>query len=127
MPIYPAQYNPGVQPETGAIGQGIASLGQSIGQGYKQHEQDLITDASNQYLATQAIQSGQVPPEALGFPEGARPSPAEMLAQYQGMPRQKKNGIVAGITANYVGMLQQQQAQRNEILQRGNLYGAEAA
>jgi hypothetical protein len=50
-----------------------------------------------------------------------------MIAKYQGMPRQKQNGIVAGITANYIGTLQQQQAQRNEILQRGNLYGAEAA
>jgi hypothetical protein len=128
MPIYQAEYRPGnVYTGYEALAQGIAGLGGGLVGAYKQHEQDLQTDASNQYLATQAIQAGQVPPEALGFPAGATPSPAEMLAKYQGMPRQKQNGIVAGITANYIGTLQAQQAQRNEILQRGNLYGAQAA
>jgi hypothetical protein len=124
MPIYPAQYSPGVEPDYRGLGASIAGLGGNLAGAYEKHKELLKTDASNQFLASQAIQSGQIPPEALGFPTGATPSPAEMLAKYQGMNRNAQNGIIAGITQNYIGNLLKQQADIREMNLRGNLYGA---
>jgi hypothetical protein len=130
MPFFPASYNPGINYTGGeSIARGLENLGGGIAGGWKQHEQDLKTDASNQYLFAQALEQDQIPPEALGLKSDAlSPDPAQkrmqMLAAFNNKNRQAQSGIIAGTLANYVGSLKQEQAKYAETLASANVHNA---
>jgi hypothetical protein len=106
------RYAPGVAPDTGeGLARGISQAGGAIGGAIEKHEIDLQKDSYNDMIMSQAIQSGEVRPEVLGYKPEDTPSPAELWAKYKGMTRQAQTGAAAGAAAMYVQKLQEERAQ----------------
>jgi hypothetical protein len=127
MADYPMfQYNPGVDPDTGkGLAAGISQLGSGIAGAMEKHEVDLAKDAGNDAIFGQAMASGEINPQILGYKVGENPTPAEMQAKWSGQNRQWRNGVAAALVGNYVGKLQQEKAQTDEMRARAGYLRAQ--
>jgi len=127
--LYPdvGRYAPGVEPDTGkGLAAGISQAGGAIGGAIEKHETDLTQDAANDYVISQAIQSGQMNPEVLGYKLGDQPSPAEMWAKYKGGSRTQQKGWTAGVIGDVYGKWRRQTAETTESLARADYLKAQA-
>ncbi|SRR5581483_1888312 len=95
-------FNAGGQVYVGGsyLAQGLGALGQGLAAGIEKAQQAEQDEAADNLIMSHALQTGQITPD--------------QYAQFKGMSRTQKNGIVAGLARTFAMDMQQKQMQALE-------------